>query len=237
VWELRPEITFFCGAVNRRAVDDVVKAFENREGVVINTIYNGCGILTAQMRTIRQDQKGAGFPDVYMACDRYYLENVKDWFQEDVDISDTDIVIAVPKGNPKGIKNLSDLARPGMRVSVGQPEQCTIGALTRQMLSKMNVHDAVMNNVVMQTASSAMLIPTVTTKSVDATLAYNTDTLAESDKVDAVRIDSAYAKAIQPFSIARSSEYKYLGRRLMKQVIEAKESFTSAGFNVRTEKH
>jgi ABC-type molybdate transport system substrate-binding protein len=117
---------------------------------------------------------------------------------------------------------------------VGQPEQCTIGALTRTMLQKMNLYDAVMSNAVMQTASSAMLIPTVTTKSVDATLAYNTDTLAESDKVDAVRIDSEYAKAIQPFGISRSSEFKYLGRRLKKRIIEEKDKFISAGFNVRS---
>ena len=69
--------------------------------------------------------------------------------------------------------------------------------------------------------------------SVDAALAYNTDTLAESDKVDAVHIDSPYAKAVQPFSIARASEYKYLGRRLKKRIAESKEAFSSAGFNFR----
>ncbi len=232
-WEWHPEITFFCGTVNRRAVESVLKAFQEREGITLNTVYNGCGILTGQMRTIRQDQKGAGFPDVYLACDRYYLENVKEWFQEGVDISDTDIVIAVPKGNPKNIKSLTDLTKPGMRVSVGQPEQCTIGALTHTMLQNMNLYEAVMSNVVMQTASSAMLIPTVTTKSVDATLAYNTDTMAESDKVEAVHINSTYAKAIQPFSISRSSEYKHLGRRLKKRIAESKEAFSSAGFNFR----
>jgi molybdate transport system substrate-binding protein len=234
VWQWHPEITFFCGSVNRRAVEGILKAFQEREGITINTVYNGCGILTSQMRTIRRDQKGAGFPDVYMACDRYYLETVKDWFQEDVNISDTDIVIAVPKGNPKNIKSLTDLAQPGMRISVGQPDQCTIGALTQIMLKNMNLYDAVMKNVVMQTASSAMLIPTVTTKSVDATLAYFTDTRAESDKVEAVRINSTYAKAIQPFSISRASEHKYLGRRLKKRIIDNKEAFTSVGFNVRT---
>jgi molybdate transport system substrate-binding protein len=236
VWEWRPEITFFCGAVNRRAIEGIVKAFQEREGVTINTAYNGCGILTGQMRTIRQDQNRAGFPDIYMACDRYYLESVKEWFQEDVNVSDTDIVIAVPKGNPKNIKNLDDLAQPGMRISVGQPEQCTVGALTRIMLKNMNLYDAVMRNVVMQTASSAMLIPTVTTKSVDATLAYNTDTMAESDKVEAVHIDSPYAKAIQPFSISRASEYKYLGRRLKKRISVSKEAFSSAGFHFRMDK-
>lgn len=232
-WAVHPEITFFCGSVNRRAIEDVIKAFEKREGVTVNTVYNGCGILTGQMRTINQEKSGAGFPDAYMACDRYYLENVKDWFQEDVDVSDADIVIVVPQGNPKKIQGIADLTKAGMRVSVGQPKQCTIGALTRTMLQKMNVYDDVMENVVMQTASSAMLVPTVTTGSVDATIAYITDTLAESDKVDYVRIDSDFAKAVQPFSIARSSEHKYLGRRLFQAIAEAGERFTDAGFHFR----
>ncbi|MHC4442769.1 MAG: substrate-binding domain-containing protein [Planctomycetota bacterium] len=235
LWAQRPEITFFCGAINRRAVDEVIKAFEQREGVKVNTVYNGCGILTAQMRTINRESGGKGFPDVYMACDRYYLENVKDWFQEDVDISDADIVIAVPRGNPKNIQTLSDLVKPGMRVSVGQPEQCTIGALTGTLLKQEGLYDRVMKNVVMQTASSAMLVPSVTTKSVDAAIAYITDTIAESDKVDAVRIASPYAKAVQPFSIARSSNHKYLGRRLFQAVADAREKFESAGFHFRLE--
>lgn len=229
-WEWHPELTFFCGSVNRRAVDQVIKEFEQREGVTINTIYNGCGILTGQMRTINQ-QDGAGFPDVYMACDRYYLDSVHDWFQEDVNISDADIVIAVPKGNPAGITGIADLAKDGIRVSVGQPEQCTIGALTRIMLENMGIYDQVMKNVVMQTASSSMLVPTVATKSVDAAISYITDTLAESDKVDSIKIDSVHAKAVQPFSIARSSDYKYLGRRLYAEVARARERFEAAGFH------
>ncbi len=234
IWELSPEITFYCGAVNRRAVESVVKAFEDREGVTVNTVYNGCGILTAQMRTINQDG-GAGFPDVYMACDRYYLETVEAWFQEDRDISDTRIVIAVPEGNPKNIQSIRDLTRPGMRVAVGQPEQCTIGALTRIMLEKMGLYQEVMANVVTQTTSSSLLVPGVVTKSVDAALAYATDTKAEADKIDHIAIDSEFATAIQPFSIARSSDYKYLGRRLFDDVREAREEFEKAGFNFRVE--
>ena len=71
----------------------------------MNTVYNGCGILTGQMRIAAED-KGRGFPDTYMACDVYYLDTVKDWFQEAVNVSDTDIVIAVQKGNPKAIQSL-----------------------------------------------------------------------------------------------------------------------------------
>jgi molybdenum ABC transporter molybdate-binding protein len=232
-WEAAPEITFYCGAVNRRAVEGVIKSFSEREGVTVNTVYNGCGILTGQMRTIRDQQQGAGFPDTYMACDRYYLENVKDWFQDDVDISDTDVVIAVPKGNPGKIQNLRDLLKPGVRIAVGQPEQCTIGALTRNLLKAEGIYDDAMKNVVTQTASSAMLIPTVTTGSVDAALAYATDTKAEADKVDVIRLDLPSAKAIQPFAIARSSDHKYLGRRLLAAIAASKETFEQAGFHFR----
>jgi molybdate transport system substrate-binding protein len=211
----------------------VIEGFQQREGVVVNTVYNGCGVLTAQMRSVRQQQQGGGFPDVYMACDRFYLDSVGQWFQEDVDVSDTQVVIAVPAGNPAGIQQLSDLARPGIRVAVGQPEQCTIGVLTRRLLEHEGIYDAVMRNVVTQTPSSAMLIPTVTTQSVDAALAYATDTLAEADKVTAIRIPSAAAQAVQPFAIARSSDHKQLARRLFEAVAEARGAFEEAGFHFR----
>jgi len=232
-WVFSPEITFFCGAVNRRAVDEVIKAFEEREGVTVNTVYNGCGILTGQMRTIRQEQGGKGFPDTYMACDRYYLDAVSEWFQDGVDISEADMVIAVPKGNPRGIASLADLAKPDIRIGVGQPDQCTIGILTRILLQKEGLYAQVMQNVVMQTASSSMLVPAVATKSADAVIAYATDTRAEADKVDSVSIDSDYAMAVQPFSIARASNHKYLGRRLFESVAAARDNFEAAGFRYR----
>jgi molybdenum ABC transporter molybdate-binding protein len=230
-WAWEPEITFFCGAVNRRAVDEIINAFAAREGVRINTVYNGCGILTGQMKAIREGPSGGqGFPDIYLACDRYYLDNVKDWFQDGVDVSRAAIVIAVQKGNPSGIRSLRDLARPGLRVAVGQPEQCTIGALTRTMLEKEGLYDAIMSNVVMQAASSAMIVPTVTTRSVDAAIAYITDTLASTQSVEVVTIESPFAVAVQPFAVARSSDHKYLGQRLFRAIAAGRSSFEKAGF-------
>ena len=141
VWEERPEINFFCGAVNRRAVEQIVADFQQREDV------GG----QHDLRRLRHPDRphedhrrpgsaGQGFPDVYMACDVYYLENVKEWFQEAVNVSDTDIVIAVPKGSTK-VRALADLVKPGVRVAVGEPDQCTIGALTRRLLAKEGLYE------------------------------------------------------------------------------------------------
>lgn len=233
VWSERPELVLFSGGVNRRAIEDTVKAFGEREGVTVNAIFDGCGILTAQMRTIQQAQAGIGFPDVYMACDRYYLDTVAEWFQEDVDVSETPIVIAVQKGNPKGIRTLKDLVRPGIRVAVGQPERCTIGVLTRRVLEEAGVLEGVMKNVLVQSASSATLVPTVTTNSVDACLAYRTDTLAEASKVDVIPLDSAQAKAVQPLAISKAGVHKHLSRRLMDAILSAREQFEATGFVYR----
>ena len=233
LWDENPEITFFAGSVNRRALEPIISEFERREGVRVNTVYNGCGILTAQMRTIQQNQDKT-FPDAYMACDVYYLDNVRELFQEAVNVSDTDIVIAVQKGNPKGIRELKDLTRAGMRVAVGQPEQCTIGALTKRLLEHEGLYDTLISgNVVTQTATSAMLVPAVTTNSADAALAYATDTLGEPGRIEVIRLDSELAKAIQPFSIARSSQHKQVARRLFEQVARSREIFEKSGFHWR----
>jgi molybdate transport system substrate-binding protein len=241
LWVETPEITFFCGAVNRRAVASVVDEFQKREGVVVNTMYNGCGILTGNMKTITDQKTELGFPDVYMACDRFYLENVKEWFQEDVDVSDAEIIIAVPKGSDK-VKSLADLVKPGIRVAIGQPEQCTIGALTRRLLEEQQIYEPLMQKqkqdgeVVVEKASSALLIPDVVAGHVDATIAYVTDTLGSNDEIDVIHIESSQNTAIQPFSISRTSAHKHLVRRLFRRIAAARDEFEKAGFRFRIEK-
>ncbi|HIL71533.1 MAG TPA: hypothetical protein EYG38_16995, partial [Verrucomicrobia bacterium] len=231
IWKEVPELTFYAGSVNRRTLEPILKTFSEREGLDINTVYNGCGILTAQMNSIKSSQ-GSGFPDFYMACDVYYLDTVKDWFQDAVNVTNTDIVLVVQKGNPKNIRNIDDLKKQGIRIAVGQPDQCTIGVLTRKLLETEGVYQELLKeNIVTQTLTSALLIPNVTTKSVDATFAYESDTLFEQDKLDIIRIDSPAAKAVQPYSISQSSDFKYLGRRLFKKIADSRELFEEAGFN------
>jgi hypothetical protein len=75
----------------------------------------------------------------------------------------------------------------------------------------------------------------VTTGSVDATLAYATDTLAEAEKLQVIRVDSPAALAIQPFAIARSSDQKQLARRLYQTIAASRQTFETAGFHWRLE--
>jgi molybdenum ABC transporter molybdate-binding protein len=238
VWALRPEITFFCGAVNKRAVEGIIERFEQREGVKVNAAFNGCGILTGQMSKIDDQRPDLGFPDAYMACDVYYLENVKEWFQEAANVSDVEIVLVVPKGSTK-VRTLADLIEPGIRVAIGEPDQCTIGALTRRILQHENLYEPLMakkqtaGEVVVDKASSALLVPDVVTGNVDVAVAYVTDANANRERVDILPIESPLNVAVQPFSIAKTSDHKYLTRRLFQQIASSPEAFESVGFHFR----
>jgi len=235
LWAPSPEITFFAGAVNRAALEPVIKEFEQREGVTVNTRFDGCGMLTSTMRGIKSGQAGS-FPDVYMACDVYYLNVVEELFQDAVNVSDTDIVAVTQEGNPKSIKSIKDLAKPGVRVVLGQPDKCTIGVLSKRLLASEGLsYDGLKEsgNLVNQTTSSALLIPQITTGAADVVLAYRTDTRSEAGRLEVVELGSHLAKAIQPFSIARSSEQKQLGRRLYETIARSRDKFESRGFNWR----
>jgi molybdenum ABC transporter molybdate-binding protein len=230
-WFDKPHLTFFVGAVNRRAVENAVRAFEAREGVSVNTVYNGCGILTAQMRALH-DNSSVDFPDSFMACDTYYMDTVGDLFMESVNVSDTDIVLVVKKGNPKSIRQLSDLLLPGIRVAIGHPRQCTIGALSQKLLADAGLQAILSQsgNIVTETTSSALLLPNVVTGAADVAIAYRADADAVGSDVDVIAINSADAKAIQPFGISKQSSVKRLSSRLFDSISQAKADFLKHGF-------
>lgn len=237
-WIVRPEINFFCGAVNRRVIEPILEKFQEREGVVVNTVYDGCGILTGRMKTIQNQDQSLGFPDLYMACDRFYLDNVKQWFQEDVDISDIEIVIVVPKGSAL-ISSPADLLKPGIRVAIGQPDQCTIGALTKRLLDRDGIYESLMKKqldpgeTVVEKSSSALLVPDVLTGHVDAAIAYLSDVMPNREKVDIVHFPIENNVAVQPLSVASNSRHKQLLRRFYDAVYREASSFESNGFHFR----
>ncbi|MEX2581599.1 MAG: substrate-binding domain-containing protein [Verrucomicrobiales bacterium] len=229
-WADRPELILFSGAINRNALGPLVESFERREGVRVNATFNGCGLLTSQMKVMGDQTRASGFPDLYVACDIYYMDPVEEWFEEQVAVSGTDLVIVTAKGNPHEIESLADLARPGLRLVFGNPTHCTVGALTERLLQHENLHEAVSPNIVERTTSSALLVPAVVTGAADATLAYETDTRAERDKLEVVPVNSPRARAVQPFGRSRQTEYPQLSKRFYEHIARGGEDYEGLGF-------
>ncbi len=229
-WADRPEVNFFSGGVNRRALEPILEAFQKREGVRINTVYQGCGALNAQLSTIRDQDPGRGFPDGYLLCDVYYLSPVENWFEKGRAVSSTPIVIVTTRDNPHQIESLEDLTRPGIRLVLGNPTHSTIGGLTDRLLKAKGVYEAIQPNVAERQPSSGMLVPPVVSGAADATLAYYSDTLPERERLHVIRIDSEYAQAIQPFTVAYTSRHKQLMYRLYDFIGRSEEIYAELGF-------
>jgi molybdenum ABC transporter molybdate-binding protein len=226
-WEETPEITLFSGGVNRIAIQDTLKAFEQREGCRITVVYNGCGILVGQMKTGQR-------PDAYFACDASFMDDVSDLFLDVTVISQTDMVILVPKGNPKAIQTLADLTQPHLKLGVANAEQSALGALTHRLLSQLHLLDDVMKNVVVQTPTADLLVNQIQTGSLDAVIVYEANTSQVLDTLDLVRIDHPSATAVQPIAVGKDSPRKQIVQRLL-DTLQSEASlavFRSSGFAI-----
>jgi molybdenum ABC transporter molybdate-binding protein len=225
-WSEQPEITLYAGSMLRPAIEATITAFEQREGVRVTRVYNGCGILVAQM-------KAGQVPDAYFACDKEFMNQVQPLFASPLDVSQNELVILVKKGNPLGIASLKDLARPELRVGIGHEKQCAMGWLTQRTFDETGYKSELMKNVVVQTPTGDMLVNQMRSGSLDAAVAYLSNAAGAADHLDAIRIQGIPCSvATQPFAVAKNSVNKHLAERLL-AAIRAEEShqrFQSEGF-------
>lgn len=225
VWAKEPELLLFSGGVNRPAIEETLNAFEKREGCKLTRVYNGCGILVAQM-------KAGERPDAYFACDVSFMHQVRDLFLDPANVSGTDILIAVPKGNPRGIASLTDLTKEGLKLGVANAQQSALGALTETMLENAGLLQGVMANVRSQTPTADLLVNQLRAGGLDAVIVYEANVSQVREHLDIVRIDLPSAKAVQPFAVARGSRNRHLAQRLLDALTsaESQQKYKKAGF-------
>lgn len=228
-WAVRPDLILYSGGVNRPAIEQLLQQFATHEGITMTTVFNGCGILCATMKTMG-DNENSKFPDVYYACDVCFVPPVAEQFPEAVMLTEAEIVIAVPKGNPLNIHTLADLARPGLRVGLCNAEQSTLGFLTKSMLKSMNLWDSVSKNASSQVPTADFLVNQMRTGSLDAAVVYLINIHHVSEHFDALPLPADKSKAVQPFAVRHDSPNKQMGRRLLDFLRANHASFEAAGF-------
>jgi molybdenum ABC transporter molybdate-binding protein len=229
VWAEMPELRLFAGAMLKPAIKATITEFEEREGVRVNCVYNGCGILVAQMKI---GKEAGQLPDAYFACDSSFMKMVADLFLDAEEISTNQLVILVPKENPHGIKTLKDLGAPGLRVGVGDENKCALGALTQQTLIRDRNYNRVTKNVKVYSPTGDMLVNQLRAGSLDAVVAYISNAAGSADVLEAIPVDVPCAIAVQPIAVGRESKYKYLTTRLLEAIKsrESQERFQKQGF-------
>lgn len=231
-WAEKPELILYSGGVNRPAVEKLLRQFADREGISVTTVFNGCGILCATMKTMGSTANPK-FPDAYYACDLCFVPPVAEQFPEAVLLTETDIVIVVRKGNPHGVRTLADLALPGLKVGLCNAEQSTLGFMTRGMLKQTGLLDSVRKNVVVEVPTADFLINQMRAGGLDAAIVYRVNAAPQAEHVEFFPIKHEGAKAIQPFAVRKDSPNTHLARRLLDFLKANRGAFEQAGFQWR----
>jgi molybdate transport system substrate-binding protein len=138
-------LTLFCGSASKPAMEKITARFQRETGIEVNTIFGGSGTLLSQILLSRQGE-------IYLpgSPDYIIIANKKRLLVEGSERIVAYLVPAIitPAGNPAGIHSLPDLARPGIRVGLGNPETVCLGLYAVELLEANGLLEKVMKNVV-----------------------------------------------------------------------------------------
>lgn len=132
----KQSLLVYCGAGLRRPMDEIGRKFKEQKGVYVRYNYSGSPCLLAQIILYK---KG----DLYMPGEEYYMDQAvkRGFIAEHKVVAYFVPVIMVQKGNPWGIRGLTDLLKPGLKVGLGDPQSCAAGSVAKKVLEKNGLWD------------------------------------------------------------------------------------------------
>lgn len=207
-------ITVFAGAASKPALEEIARTFEAKTGIKVYFNFGGSGTVLSQMKLARSgDLYIPGSPDYMVMAERDGI----------VEPNSIKIIaylipaILVPEGNPKNIQTVSDLAKPGIKVGIGNPKAVCVGLYAIEILDYNNLLTDVGKNVVTQAESCAKTATLVALKSVDAIIGWHVFADWHPETIDVVYLKPeqiprlAYIPgAISKFTKDRERAQKFL---------------------------
>jgi len=174
----------YSGAGLKSTMEDIGKAFTNKYGIGIQYTYGGSGTLVSQMNLT---QKG----DVFIpGSTTEYATAKSQGLVGDYQLIGYHVpVIAVQKGNPKGITTIKDFANPGLKIALGDTNATAIGKAGAKMFKNFNITGAVEKNVITRTPTINELTVIMNLGQADATLL--TLDQINLEKMDAISIPTS----------------------------------------------
>lgn len=174
-----------CGSVNKPPMEEIARLYEKETGTSIRMIFGGSGTLLSQVEmSQRGDVYLPGSPDYIIKAKRKKL--IYPYPVEKIAYLVSAII--VPKGNPAGIRRLSDLAKPGVKVGIGNPEAVCLGLYAIELLEKNNLLEEVMKNVVTYGGSCSWTANLVALGSVDAIIGWRVFHFWNPKKMEYIRL-------------------------------------------------
>lgn len=207
------ELTVFTAASLTGAFGEIGQIYENETNMTVAFNFDGSQALRTQI------ENGA-HADVFASANKKQMNALKDGGRINnssmVIFTKNKISLIIPKNNPAQINNLSDLAKPGVKIVMGTKD-VPVGDYALQIISKLgndsaygpNFRTDVLANVISQETNVNYVVTKVALGEADVGFAYVSDITEElAGKVDKIEIPDEF-NVIGEYPIAVMQESKY----------------------------
>jgi len=223
------DLFIFAGSASRPPLEEVVKLFQKKTGIKVYVTYGGSGYVLSQMILSKRG-------DIYFPGSSDYMEKAK---REGYVYPETEkkVVYLVPainvqRGNPKNIKSLKDLLRPGLKVAIANPEVVCVGIYAVEILEKNLTPEErtiFRRNLVTYTESCSKTATAVSLKTVDAVIGWRIFEHWDPERIEAIPFDSSEITRIGyiPIAISKFTKNRELAQEFINFILsqEAKDIF------------
>jgi len=228
------KLTVFAAASLNKVFPQIASAFQqSHPGVRFTFNFAGTDTLTTQI------EQGAS-ADVFAGASKKYGDELsgKGLIDAPQIFATNKLVLVVPAANPGKITSLKDLARPGVKLVVGDAT-VPIGTYTRKVLGNLDaIYGAgystkVLDNVVSEALDVTSIVSSVSLGNADAGFVYVTDALSAGGKVDSIELPTAaQAIASYPIAVVKTSKNSTAAQQFSEFVLssQAQALLKAAGF-------
>ena len=160
------ELLIYCGITMVHPMVEIAKIIETQEKCHIEILKGGSGHL---YEIITDNQVG----DIFLPGSASFMDKAR---QEKI-VNDTVVVgynraaLMVQKGNPLNITaDLHNLGDPRYAVVIANPDNCSIGRLSKHLLENLNLYQTTLDNAIYMTTDSKYLTKAIKEKKADLIL-------------------------------------------------------------------
>jgi molybdate transport system substrate-binding protein len=223
-------ITVFCGSASKPAMEEAASVFEEETGIQVFLNFGGSGTMLSQMEVSRSgDLYIPGSPD-YMKM--AFASNVVEPDEVNI-ISYLVPAILVQEGNPENICKISDLARDGVEIGIGNPEVVCVGLYAYEILEFNGLLAEIKPNIVTHAESCSKTATLVALKSVDAILGWRVFSEWDED-IDVVYLEPQQIPRLSyiPGAVSRFAQDGESAREFLDFLVspEGHEIFSKWGY-------
>jgi len=209
-------IVVFAGSASAPVLEEAGRIFEARYGVKVELRLGGSGSVLSAMKISKMG-------DLFIPGSPEYLLQAAELGVVNLTAGPVRLLaylvpaIIVQKGNPKNITSLEDLARPGIRVGIGDPKSVCVGLYAKDLLERNGLWETVSRNIAVYTQSCDALAALIPARAVDAVIGWHVFKAWTPDKAEIVWITpsripkiSYIAGAVSTFVMNRSAAEAFL---------------------------